>query len=223
MAHYFTNKYSPYTSIPRDDLFQAACEGLCVAAQSYDPEKSTAFSSYAFPWVKKYVLREMNQNLGAAHIPLNLAEAATTIRLKRSSLLSSLGREPTEEELAEACGLRLEQVRNALAATQSSASLDEPVGSAEDALSLGETLPGSNSPEEALLLQDTSATIRNLVATLPEKEAAVINLRFGLCGQPPLTLEETGKRIGIGRERVRQLQSNGIRSLRHPARRKMLI
>lgn len=217
-------QYSLNNDAALEDLFQNGCIGLCIAAERYDG--STRFSTFSYPWIKKMVLQYLNLDYGV-HIPLNTAEFATTVRITRSSLFSTLGREPTEEEIAAEVGSTAEKVANALAATQATSSLDAPVGSSDDdSVSLGDTYYNafnSGDPYYGVEYEDDKETIRSVVSTLPEREAEIIKMRFGLCGYQPQTLEETGKKLGLGKERTRQLESYALRKLRHVNRKKLLM
>lgn len=215
-------QYSASTDAELGDLFQNGCIGLCASAQQYDG--SVRFSTYAYNWIKKYVLQYLNLDYGV-HIPLNTTEFAATVRSTRSRLLTALEREPTEEEIAADLGCVVNKVRDALTATQAMSSLDAPIGDEEDA-TFGDTLAnhsqGYSNPYNGVEYDDDCETIRKVVATLPKREAEIIKMRFGIdCA--PLTLEETGKKLGLGKERTRQLENSAIRKLRHPTRTKMLI
>lgn len=215
------NQYYSTSNVPLCDLFQNGVIGLCAAAKQYDG--SARFSTYSYNWIKKYVLQYLNLDYGV-HIPLNTTEFASTVRSTRSRLLSSLGREPTEEEIAAELGSTVNRVRDALTATQVMSSLDAPIGEEDDA-TFGDTIAnhsrGFADPYHGVEYEDDCETIRKVVSTLPAREAEIIKMRFGIDCEPQ-TLEETGKKLGLGKERTRQLENSAIRKLRHPTRSKML-
>lgn len=210
--------YKGVSTVPLEDLFQNGCIGLCIAADRYD--RSGRFSTYSFPYIKKYVLKSLNEN-HIQKVPLNVAETASTIKMARSRLLSSSGIEPTEEELSAETGIDVSKVRGALAATQATVSLDAPIG--EEEATLGDITPSTfATPYQSIVYEDDKETICRIVNTLSAREAEVIVMRFGLCGHQPHTLEETGKNLGVGKERARQIENSAIRKLRNPIRAKFL-
>lgn len=211
--------YKSASTVPLEDLFQNGCIGLCIAADRYD--RSGRFSTYSFPYIKKYILKCLNEN-HIQKVPLNVAEIASTIKMARSRLLSASGVEPTEEEISAETGIDVNKVRGALAATQTIVSLDAPVGEEED-VTLGDITPSAfTTPYQSIAYEDDKETIYRIINTLSEREAEVITMRFGLCGYRPHTLEETGKNLGVGKERTRQIENNAIRKLRNPIRAKFL-
>lgn len=210
--------YSKSSDASLGDLFQNGCIGLCIAAERYDG--STRFSTFSYNWIKKMVLQFLNLDYGV-HVPLNTAEFASTVRSTRSKLYTILEREPTAEEIAEDMNCEADKVRKALSATQSSTSLDAPIGDEEDA-TFGDTVAaGFSDPYHAAAKEADRQIIRQVLTTLSPREQELLELRFGLNG-PALTLEETGKRLGLGKERTRQLENNAVRKLRHPMRANLL-
>lgn len=212
--------YKNVSSLPFDDLFQEGTIGLCIAAERYDG--STRFTTFAFPWIKKYILQALNRN-HIQYIPLNLGELSTKIKLAQASLLSSLGREPTEEEIAEEIAETPEKVRQVITATQSVSSLDIPIGDDEDT-TLGEIIPSSSYPDPYLIFvkEENKETIKQILSTLPSREEEALIMRFGLENDERLSLEAVGEYFSISKERVRQITNNAIRKLRNPARLKLL-
>lgn len=215
------SKYKNY-GVEFDDLFQAGVIGLLIACERYDG--TSKFGTYSYNWILKYVLKALNENY-SVKIPLNTAELATTVKMARSRLSASLEREATNEEIALELNIPVEKVEDVLFATQTASSLDAPVGS-EDDTTFGEIVSnerkGFTDPYHAIVYEDDCATLRRVLATLPPREAELLTLRFGLDGQQGLTLEETGKKLGVGKERTRQIENNAIRKLRSPARANML-
>lgn len=216
------SKYKGY-GVELDDLFQSGVLGLLIACERYDG--TVRFSTYSYNWILKYILKALNEDY-CAKVPLNTAELATTVKMARSRLSSSLNREPTNEEIALDLNIPVEKVGEALYATQTPTSLDSPIG-ADDSTTLGDFLPSErkefSDPYLAAAYEDDCETLRRVITTLPPREAEVLMLRFGLGEEAGLTLEETGRNLGIGKERTRQIENTAIRKMRSPARRKMLI
>lgn len=203
------------------DIFQEGCIGLTVAVQRYDCEQGR-LSTFVYPYIKKYILKSINENY-VVHVPLNKAEFASTVRTTRSKLLTDLNREPTLEEVAAALNCEPSRIAAILEATQSSTSLDAPIGDEEDGV-FGDLIAGNNNtnPYYSMAYEDDCQTIRNVLATLSPREASAIIYRFGLDNGQPRTLEETGKELGLGKERARQICEDAIRKLRHPIRANIL-
>lgn len=203
------------------DIFQEGCIGLMLAVERYDCEQGR-LSTFVYPYIKKYILKSINENY-VVHVPLNKAEFASTVRTTRSKLMTDLGREPTLEEVANALHCESDKVASVLEATQSSTSLDAPVGDDEDCV-FGDLVAGSlgSNPYYSIAHEDDCQTIRAVLSTLTPREATAISYRFGLDAGEPHTLEETGKKLGLGKERTRQVCEDAVRKLRHPARVKLL-
>ena len=213
--------YKNVSELPFDDLFQNGVIGLCVAAERYDG--SSRFTTFAYPWIKKYVIQALNRN-HLQHVPLGLAELSTKIRLAQSRFSATFGREPTDEELAQEIGETPDKVRQVITATQTATSLDASIGNEEEDTTLGEIIPSSSfpNPYEVLSQEANKDIIRQTLSTLAPKEEQVLTLRFGLDSGKGITLEEIGEYFDISKERVRQIQNNAIRKLRNPARLRLL-
>lgn len=212
--------YKNVSSLPFDDLFQEGATGLCIAAERYD--RSGRFTTFAYPWIKKYILQALNRN-HIQHIPANLGELSTKIKIARSSLSSSLGREPTDEEIADEIAEIPEKVRQVIIATQSTSSLDATIGDDEDT-TLGEIIPSPSYPDPYLIFiqEENKENIRQILSTLPPREEETLIMRFGLENDKRVSLEVIGEHFGLSKERVRQITNNAIRKLRNPVRLKLL-
>lgn len=203
------------------DIFQEGCVGLTIAVQRYDCEQGR-LSTFVYPYIKKYILKSINENY-IVHIPLNKAEFASTVRTTRSKLLSEFNREPTLDEIANALNCDVDKIADILEAAQSSTSLDAPVGEEDDCV-FGDLVADTinSNPYYSMAYLDDCTTIRNVLDTLTPREATALIYRFGLDNEGPHTLEETGNKLGLGKERARQICEDAIRKLRHPARAKLL-
>jgi RNA polymerase primary sigma factor len=146
-------------------------------------------------------------------MPVHIVERMQKMNRAERTLWTQLGREPTLEEIAEEASLTVQQVLEVRAAARASASLDAPVGEADDAV-LGDFVAGDDPlPEEAVELELRSQALRRALAELPERERSVVELRYGLDGNDPKTLEEIGRALGLTRERVRQIELDSLRRL----------
>jgi RNA polymerase primary sigma factor len=146
-------------------------------------------------------------------MPVHIVERLQKMNRAERTLWTQLGREPTLEEIADEASLPLQQVLEVRAAARASTSLDAPVGDAEDAV-VGDFVAGDEPlPEEAVELELRSQALRQALAALPERERQVLELRYGLDGAEPKTLEEIGQQLGLTRERVRQIELESLRRL----------
>ncbi|MEK9773375.1 MAG: sigma-70 family RNA polymerase sigma factor [Opitutae bacterium] len=197
------------------DLINEGNMGLMKAVERFDPSKGGKLSTYASWWIKQSIKRALANQSKTIRLPVHMVDRVTQIRRSAAKLYEKLGREPTDDELAEELSMPSSRISHLRNVSLRPASLDSPIND-EDGSTLGEIVPDEQSvdPLESLQSKSLVGDVNQVLAMLEPREADIIRLRFGLDGRDPLTLEEVGGQIGITRERVRQLQEQALRDLR---------
>lgn len=206
--------------LPLPDLISEGNIGLMNAIEKFDVERGYHFISYAVWWIKQAILKAICEKSRMIRLPLNRANELVQIEKARKELQNARGTEPETKDIARFLNMDKEHVESLLSISRELVSLETPVFSEKDSTRLGEFVEDTDyvAPDEVIIDKSLKVEINQVLKTLTEKEAEILQYRFGLNGKIPLSLKEVGDKFRLTKERIRQIEKKAIRRLRHPNR-----
>ncbi len=218
------SQFAQKSVVPLEDLVQEGCLGLIRAVDKFDWQRGTRFSTYAVWWIRQYIVRAIAEHSRFIHLPFHLVETLAQLVAITQRLAQELGRQPSNQEVADVLGLPVERVEEMMVLLSPPLSLETPVDEEEE-LVLEDIIPDPSvvSPEDAYYRAYAREQIRAILAeSLTEREWEVIKLRYGLLDGRTYTLDEIGQMLKISGEAVRRIEQRALEKLRRPRYRKLL-
>ncbi len=208
--------------LPLLDVISEGNIGLMTAVDRFDPSKGAKLSTYAAWWIRQSIKRALSNQGKTIRLPVHLGDKISKMRRVALQMSEELGREPTDDELGEEIGIASGKVSQLKTVSIRPASLDAPVSDNDDSTEFGESVADEEAQTPFELLRDKSLRdeVDNVLKVLDAREKKIVFQRFGLDGGKPRTLEEVGKKLGVTRERIRQVQNVALSKLRRALRQK---
>lgn len=207
------------------DLVQEGNKGLMQAVERFDPERGFRFTTYGSWWIRQSLVRAVANQSRTIRLPVHMNDTVTRVNKVTATLSKELGRTPSPEEVAEVSDLPLKKVIEAIKAGKDAMSFDSTNGSSDESQSMSNFIENTSSPkpDEVIGRKHMQSAIASALDSLTDREREVLEARFGIADRESETLEEIGSRLGVTRERIRQIEGKALARLRHPSRGQGLI
>jgi RNA polymerase primary sigma factor len=210
--------------LPLVDIISEGNIGLMNAIERYDVDRGYHFISYAVWWIRQAILKAICEKSRMIRLPLNRANELVQIEKARKNLQTENGMEPEIKEIADILDLDKNHVSDLINISRDLISLESPVNQDKDASLVGDFVENElyRAPDEVMIEKSLQEDINTILATLSEKEAEILQYRFGLNGKRPMSLKEIGDKYRLTKERIRQIEKKAIKRLQHPTRSQLL-